>query len=221
MIIVNYTSENYKECLDTMKPTWENFLQVGDKLLLYSDTGKFGEKVFEPSEDFNESCRRKILTIQKVLKENQGENVLYIDTDVMMMSFIPQDVFYKDVVATRMVHRKDKGGEKDINAGVSFWKANERTIKFCERWLEDEKEYQDFKYPEQHAFNELCYRGYDGQEDYSVGNVSERIYNFEHDNPNVFLKWIPIYKPKLVHFKSKRWSDAFIMNRFKKIVSSA
>jgi hypothetical protein len=214
MIICNYTGENYKDCLDLMLPTWK----MADKIVIYSDTNKFGIKMFEPSDDFNESCRRKIQIIKRTLEDYKGHNVLYLDTDVMMMESIGHKVFTHDVVATRMVKRPDRiHGEKDINAGVSFWKANDGTVKFCEQWLEDEKKYQDFKYPEQHAFNELCYKYYDSSDFISIGNISERLYNFEHDNPDLFLKGIEQYKPNLIHFKGRRWGKADIVEKVKNI----
>jgi len=211
MKVITYCSKNYKECLDIMLPTWKKY--CGD-VLVYSDTDEFGIKMFEPSEDFNESCTRKIKVIKKTLEDYKGQNILYIDTDVMMTGFIGDDVFKFDIMATRMVHRDDKGGVKDINGGVSFWKSSQFTINFCDEWLFLDSYFQGkTKYPEQKAFSTLCFKYYDMDFDYSVGNISERIYNLEHDNPEIFLEWIEDYRPKLIHFKTKRWKNKEIVQK--------
>lgn len=201
-VICTYTGANYKECLDITQPTWQ-----ADKIVVYSDTDDFGIKMFEPSEDFNESCRRKIKIIQRTIQEYPGENVLYLDTDVAMTARV-DEVFEKveDIVATRMV-RRERLMPVDVNAGVSFWKANWRTNLFCERWKKLERKNQAHRYPEQNAFNQLCIEGYDGQAEWTVSNVSENIYNFERDKTKEFLEDIKIYKPKLIHLKTKRWQD--------------
>lgn len=216
MIICTWIGKNYKESLDIMFPTWK-----AEKILVYTDTDEFGIKLF-PSEstDFNENCRRKIFAIKRTLIDNPNKDVLYIDSDVMMIKS-PEEVFDNDfdVCATRMVHRTDKAGEKDINAGVSFWKSNDKTIKFCDEWLKLEKQFRDNqKYPEQHAFSNLCYMGYDQLIDVKVINVSERIYNFEHDSLTTFTQWLPIYKPKLVHFKTKRWQNKQVVALVKSMI---
>ena len=207
MIIANYTGKNYKECLDITLPTWQ-----AEKIVVYSDTNDFGIKMFEPSEDFNESCRRKIAIIQRTIQDYPNENILYIDTDVIMRDRV-DEVFEKseDVIATRMV-RRERLMPLDINAGVIFWKSNWKTNLLCERWKKLEKKCQDFKYPEQHAFNELCIQGYDGQAEWTVSNVSENIYNFERDHTKYFIPDLQTYRPKLIHMKTKRWQDKESLN---------
>jgi hypothetical protein len=210
MIICAYCGENYKDCLDITMRTWK-----ADKVVVYSDTDKFGIKMFEPSTDFNESCRRKILIIKRTLEENIGQDVLYLDVDVFMKGYV-SNVFKHnyDITVTRMVRRTRFMPE--INAGVSFWKSSQNTIDFCDKWLELEKKKQKEKYPEQNAFNELAYEGYDEKLKVKVGNVSENIYNFERDNPILFRKEALEYKPKLIHMKGEKWKDrmevAFIRN---------
>jgi hypothetical protein len=213
-MIVTYTGANYKECLDLTLPTWQKYHDV----TVYSDTEDFGIKMFEPSTDFNESCRRKILVIQRALKENP--DIIYLDTDILLFGKIDVQKDY-DIVATRMVHRFDKDGEKDINAGVSFWKSNERTLKFCEEWLKRDLEYRGkFKYPEQHAFSELCYEGYDGLRDVKVGNVSERLYNLEHDNKRTLVEWVKKYRQIAVHLKTQVWRDKELVDNILAIQSN-
>jgi hypothetical protein len=211
MIIVTYTGQNYKACTDITHPTWK-----ADKILIYTDTDDFGEKLFKPSEDFNESCLRKIKVIKKAIEENQGQNILYMDTDVMMVDSI-DEVFEHgfDIVATRMVKRPDRPQYEEVNAGVSFWKATPETLAFCEEWLLLEKQYRPRKtipYPEQRAFNDLLYMHYDKRDGLKIGNVSENIYNFERDDTKQFIDGLNTYKPKLIHLKGKRWQNEFCLN---------
>lgn len=201
-VICTYTGKNYRPCLDITLPTWK-----AEKIVVYSDTDEFGIKMFEPSEDFNESCRRKIAIIQRTIQEHRGENVLYLDTDVAMTDRV-DEVFEKteDIIATRMA-RRERLMPVDVNAGVIFWKAKNWTNLFCERWKRLEKKNQAHRYPEQNAFHQLCLQGYDQQAEWSVSNVSENIYNFERDKTKEFLKDLELYKPKLIHLKTKRWQD--------------
>ena len=185
-----------------MKPTWRGELD------LYKLMGK----------TFDEHCTNKIKAIKQCLIKHKGQNVLYLDTDVMMMRDIDESVFTHDILATRMVHRDDKNGVKDINAGVSFWRANDKTIRFCDEWLELDKQYQGkTKYPEQKAFSDLCYKYFDSLTELKVGNISERIYNLENDNLPMFLIWIKKYKPTLIHFKSKRWENEEVLKEVKSL----
>lgn len=206
MIIVNNTAINYIECLMLMFPTWK---KQGCGFDLYSFNGN----------TFDEHCTNKIEAIKQSLIKHKGQNVLYLDTDVMMMDKISEDVFTQDIMVTRMVHRSDKGGLKDINAGVSFWRANDRTIRFCDEWLALDKQYQGkHRFPEQKAFNDLCYKYFDSCADISIGVLSERLYNFEHDNIKTFFDWIPKYRPKLIHLKSKRWAVEGVVERLKSCI---
>jgi hypothetical protein len=211
MIICNYTGANYKSCLDLTLPTWK-----ADKVIVYSDSDEFGIKMFEPTEDFDESCKRKILAIQRTIKENMGQNILWLDADCAMGDSI-DEVFENpaDVIATRMV-RRDRD-MPTVNAGVSFWKANDKTLQFCEKWLKIETEYRNEGgyCPEQTAFNQLVYEGYDGLAPWTASNVSENIYNFERDDTKQFAQGLKEYNPKIIHLKQKRWQDPFSLDLLK------
>jgi len=213
MIICNYTGKNYKECSNITLPTWQ-----ADKIIIYSDTDEFGIQMFEPSDDFNESCRRKIAIIQRTIQDYPKENILYLDTDVMMRERV-DEVFkqkWEDIVATRMV-RRERLMPLDVNAGIIFWRSNWRTNLFCEHWKRLERKSQAFKYPEQHAFNDLCIDGYDGLKEWTVTNVSENIYNFERDKTKYFSLDLKKYRPKLIHLKTKRWEDEESLNIIKNL----
>jgi hypothetical protein len=215
--IITYCGKNYKKCLDLTLQTWKS-----DKILVFSDTKEFGTQLFQnETSDFNESCRRKIFTIKYCLTNNIHENIVYLDSDILMTDFIGE-IFSNnfDICVTRMVHRSDTGGEKDINAGVSFWRPNQKTIQFCEQWLELEKQFQKTeRFPEQHAFSHLCYKQYDSLCEVRVTNISERIYNFEHDEENKFFEWLTVYKPKIIHLKARRWEKKEIMKKLEKMLN--
>ncbi len=211
MIICSYIGKNYSDCLKLTLPTWK-----ADKILIYSDTDDFGIKMFEPTEDRIESWHRKILIITRTLKENPGENILYLDGDVLMKES-PEEVFKLpfDVIATRMVIRPERPQFQEVNAGVSFWKSNERTIKFCEEWLKLEEELKKdltIPYAEQRAFNTLIYKGYDGLAEWTCSNVSENIYNGERDCDKQFVEMVNKYNPKLIHLKGRKWENKFILD---------
>lgn len=213
-MIINYTAQNYKECLNITLPTWKGEVKI------YSDSDEFGIKEYSPCYDFDDHCVRKIQTIKKAIKDNQGQNLVYLDTDVIMTGSI-NEVFDNpaDLIVTRMVRRPKQAPE--INAGVFFIRANERTLKMCDLWLKTEKEFRGkTKYPEQNALDFIATQGYDGLIDLKVSNVSEKIYNCENDNPTHHLEDIKLYKPKLIHLKTQRWKDEDFINRMNLIIKS-
>jgi hypothetical protein len=216
MIIVAYITETYVECKNLTLPSW------GDNVMIFSDTDKFGMKLFnEQTTDFNENCRRKIIVIKEALKlasQWEDNDVLYLDADVL----VAKPIAYKpmhDLTVTRMIRRLDREYYKEINAGVSFWKANDKTIALCDKWLELEAEYRKdstIPYPEQRALNDLAFQGYDGLLDITVGNVSENLFNFERDDDKQFVNDFAKYKPTLVHLKGKKWQNKFILDFLRK-----
>jgi len=217
MIIVSYITESYKDLLDITVPTW------GKNVMIFSDTDKFGMKLFDTQiDDFNENCRRKIIAIKEALtlaKQWKDKDVLYLDADVLMTRS-PREVFdlNYDLVVTRMIRRADRP-HTEINAGVSFWKASDKTIALCDKWLELETKFREEKYipyPEQSALNDLAIEGYDGLSDISVGNVSENLYNLERDSDDIFIDGIEFYKPALIHLKGKKWQNKFILDYLRK-----
>ena len=197
--IVNNTAPNYQECLDICKPTWKH------EVLQYN---------FD-AQDFNGHCTNKIRAMLDAVKNNWGAHLIYLDTDVFQVKPIKEEIFTHDIITTRMVIRPDRPYYKEVNAGVFFMRANSKTQKFCEEWLELDKEYQKDKsipYPEQRAFNDLCYKYYDSDDELTVGNVSENLYNLEADDTKDWMERIEKYKPYLIHLKNKRWQKEFSMN---------
>jgi hypothetical protein len=193
-MIVNNTAPNYRECLRITQPTWKG------KLALYAFDGN----------TFNEHCTNKIKAIQSAIKQYPNENIVYLDTDVIQTRELPE-IWTHDIIATRMVIRPERPYYKEVNAGVFFMKSNERTARFVEEWFELDKQYQQdptIPYPEQRAFNDLCYKYYDSGE-ISVSNISENLFNFERDDTKEWMKGIEKYNPYLIHMKQSRWKSEF------------
>lgn len=212
MKIINYTSENYKQCLDITSPSW-----TCDKII-YSDTDNFGIKIFEKTEDYDENCKRKILAIQKAVNDYPGENLLFLDTDCYVKN-LPTDVFEKynfDIAVTRMVRRKRV--KKEINSGVIFIRSNDKTKNLCEEWINIHDDYSKKKYmfAEQKALNTLVYDAYDEKIDLQAINLSEEVYNFERDNAEEFLRDIH-ERTKILHLKQKIWYNKDVLNKLKEL----
>lgn len=213
MKIINYTSENYKQCLDITSPSW-----TCDKII-YSDTDNFGIKIFEKKEeDYDENCRRKIFAVKRAIQDYPGENLLFLDTDCYVKN-LPTDVFEKykfDIAVTRMVRRKRV--KKEINSGVVFIRSNERTLKLCDEWLKLCDENLKDKKPcsDQKALNTLVYDAYDEKIDIQAINLSEEVYNFERDNAEQFLRDIH-ERAKILHLKQKIWYNKDVLNKLKEL----
>lgn len=197
--IINNTAPNYLECLNTTKPTWKH------EILQYNFDGN----------TFNQHCSNKIKATLDAVKNNKGCNMVYLDTDVFQVREIPESIFTHDIVATRMVVRPERKQYEEVNAGVFFMKASDRTERFCEEWRELDKIYQldpSIPYPEQRAFNDLLYKYYDSDLDITIGNVSENLWNCERDDTDEWMKAVEKYKPFLIHLKGKRWANKFCMD---------
>lgn len=212
MKIINYTSENYKQCLDITSPSW-----TCDKII-YSDTDNFGIKIFEKTEDYDENCRRKIFAIKRAIQDYPGEDLLFVDTDCYVKK-IPTEVFEKykfDIAVTRMVRRKRV--KKEINSGVIFIRSNERTLKLCDEWLKlcDENINDKKPFPEQKALNTLIYEAYDEKIDIQAINISEEVYNFERDNAEQFIRDIH-ERAKILHLKQKIWYNEKVLLTIKEL----
>lgn len=197
--IINNTAPNYQECLDITKQTWKH------EVLQYNFDGN----------TFNQHCTNKIKATLDAVRKNKGTNLVYLDTDVFQVKEIPESIFTHDIITTRMVVRPERPQYQEVNAGVFFMRANDKTEKFCEEWLELDKIYQqnpNIPYPEQRAFNDLCYKHYDNDDDLTVGNVSENLWNCERDDTTQWMDAVEKYKPYLIHLKGKRWSNKFCMD---------
>lgn len=203
MIIVNYTSESYKPILDLTLPSWS-----GEKII-YSDSDQFGFKFFEKSDDYNQHCERKILTLLDVLKKNPGKDLLWLDTDcfVREMPNVFEDYSF-DIACTRMVRRKVQ--KRHINAGVIFFRANPKTLDFVEKWLNKAIEYRGKPFHEQTAFHSLAYEAYDEILDVKLVNVSEEVYNYERDSAESFLADLHP-RAKILHLKQGLWKNEEIL----------
>ena len=204
--IVNNTANNYADCLAICKPSWKH------EVLQYNFDGQ----------TFNQHCTNKIKAMLDAVRTHKGHNLVYLDTDVFQVKPLREDIFTHDILATRMVVRPDRPQYKEVKAGVFFMRANDKTERFCEEWLELDKIYQQDKnipYPEQRAFNDLCYRYYDSDGDITVGNLSENIYNLEADDTRDWMARIQEYKPILIHLKSKRCQQEFSLNWLKEYLN--
>lgn len=210
-MIITYCSETYEECLKKTSPSW------GENVFIYSDTSKFGYKMFDPVEDMDENLRRKILVIKNALTKFRDRNIVFLDVDIYLKKS-PIKVFENnaDLTVTRMI-RRDRNYDY-INSGVTFWRSSKKMIRFCDKWLEIEELYRkENKWrPEQLALNNLAIKAYDEMMDITVSNVSENIYNFERNSTKEFISDFNKYKPKLIHLKNKMWKNEKIINYLKK-----
>jgi hypothetical protein len=219
MIIVAYCGRNFKDCLEITSQSWgfcKNFV--------FTDTDEFGTRFFDSeTTDFKESCRRRILCLQKVLLENKGEEFLLLDADVMVVCE-PSEVFRHDfdLALTRVVQRR-KSIYDDANIGVVFCRSNERTLDMCERWLALTEEYSSneaLTNPDQTALTDIAMQGYDGVIDLKVTNFSENLYNFERNDIAGWTGGILKYKPKMIHMKNGKWKNKYCVNWLKSYVES-
>jgi hypothetical protein len=215
--IVTYCSSGFLPCLQKSLPTW---LSCGLAVKVFTDDknatmdaiGLPDDDVLvltdDKSDKKRESCTRKILTIQKAIEMRLAERITWLDSDCFVLKDFTKiyTTIQADLLVTRMVIRHRK--INTVNAGVSFWRANEATKNFCHTWLKNATcKYASVNLHEQEAFNDLAYYAFDTGFPCSVAPISERKYNLEHENNETLKKEIFKYEPYIVHLKGGRWKN--------------
>ena len=210
MQIITFCSLNYQKCLDLFVKTWQGAVIVyTDSAKLEVPEGVEKKVITAETQDWNMNTFNKIKAIRQHLQDAKEDSAfLFLDVDCQMRGDVSEvfDEFPNhDVICTRMTSRQKNNA--DVNSGVIFFRVNERVKKLCKDWQALALQYQkdEVKLPEQTAFSNLCYEGFDKLRDLRVAGVSEMVYNSENDRCKDFGQQIEQYKPKIVHFKAGLW----------------
>lgn len=191
-MIISYYTPEYKDCVDLIRKTW------GDSLVVERETlGGWQNNV--------EQKPRFMLEIWDRLPKQ----FVYLDADCYLAGNL--DWIYKqpsDITVTRMVGR---GSHPTINSAVIGFRKNSRTKRFLEDWVEGCSE-GNHRLREQDACHRLAFQAYDGLKEYSVGNVSENLYNCEASNSKDLKEKVKKYNPHVIHFKQQMWQDKNFVN---------
>ena len=217
--IITYCSGNFTDCLAKSLPTW---LKANLAVTVFTDNKAALEAILPPSvglvappeweksKNKRVSCTRKIETIAKSIKLEVADKLTWLDSDCFVLKDFTSiyDRVKADLLVTRMVLRKSRVNYS-VNAGVSFWRVNERTEKFCQEWLKIAEELEPtVNLHEQEAFNKLAYRCFDSFGQCSVAPVSELIFNLEHEQYDELKRLIAKGKAAIVHLKGGRWKQS-------------
>jgi hypothetical protein len=201
--IVTYVSASYVPALLLTARSWRQRSGVSD-IAIYTDQGveippELGRIVpqFAVSGDNAATAwMRKIEVIH--LEQPRSLHLVWLDADVYCTGLL-LDAFARmgtaEIGATRMFD------PKGINAGVMFFQWSPALIEFLLAWttLAKLKQAARSKWFEQEAASELVHEAFHGRKPYYATPLSEQIYNCD--------QLYNTLRPRLIHFKSKRWKD--------------
>jgi len=222
MHILSILTEEYRDLLQLSIPSWLKFNTV-NKIYLYTDFD------WEPPSsrivvindvpknlNWLQICASKPFLMRDLIEtQSQKINFIYLDADCVMFKDV-SEVFETpfDIKAARLHLARSP-----VNAGVFFFRSNERTLKFANDWIKLQEEIRasgrglkPFKNNyEQMAFSQLL------RQANRVVGVSDlpAKYNCEADSKDRLLSLVSTYHPSIVHFKGMTWKDRDFVNSIK------
>lgn len=123
------------------------------------------------------------------------------------------------VAATRAIGRTLRG-RGQANAGVIPFRYGPELRQFFVDWRRYAKDFRGAggkapitnqnMYYEQTAFSHLVLEAFDGRRPYFGAVISEYIWNCEEDSNSRWLANIDKFKPRIIHFKGRRWADKLL-----------
>lgn len=233
--ILTYVSEKFWPCLKMSLPTMAKNCGA-ERVIVYSDSdgapaacGTYGNvkyrKHFERSDDMQTSWDRKILLLQNHFQNSTTRFFIYMDADVFVRDEFKEAFFRMGpavVGATRMFNATDRG-RGEINAGIMFFQHKPELSEYLKEWLMlSEALKKDGKsgiWHEQHAASKLVHDAFQNNKPYLSCPLPEDIYNCEDDRVASWLERIENRKPKLIHFKASRWTDAIVRDKVRAVVN--
>jgi hypothetical protein len=115
--------------------------------------------------------------------------------------------------------------KKSANSGVWFCKNNENVKRFSNDWNNLQIKYRKnnigvikhhSSYSQQ-SFSFILHEEYKNKTYLNVLPISENIYNYEHDDVNIWINDVNKYNPKILHFKGRKWRNKKALKIFEKL----
>jgi hypothetical protein len=216
--IVTYVSKAFVSALLFTLPSWVANAGAA-KIVVYTDhpavfDGAETRYFFEqPSDDPRVSWRRKIDSLADAYARCSTQFFCWLDADVYSVAEF-SEVFERmgtaEIAATRMFNNTSRG-QGAINAGVLFFQRSSRLPQFFQEWAAATDKLSAARWAEQTAASNLIHSAFHGERSYYATPVSENLYNLEDDSNPKWLARIKRYRPKLIHFKDKRWRDSVLV----------
>jgi hypothetical protein len=224
--IFAYCSKNYQDAYDFVIDSWTRLPNM-KKVTLYTDWDfkPNNDKVvvkhmFDESSDWLTGTGRRLNVIKDFseLNKTQEKNVLFMDIDCYIVRDVSEIfTFDFDMGITRL----DNGSSytnKTATAGLWFCKLSPGYYNFINDWFVEAEHLKSKKIGTdnhkisyvQYSFTTIAKRQ---TSRYKVLSIDEKIYNSEHSDLKKWYDLIQKFKPKILHFKGRRFRDASIVSR--------
>lgn len=222
--IFSICTEEYKDALNLVIPYWSQHSNV-DMIYIYTD---FEVHVSDPkvrivpklekTVKWIDAVGLKATALQYFLKSYYVSEFVFLDIDCFLVKDVSEVFSYNfDIAPTRMY------GKKVANSGVWFCKRSKALERFTEEWISLQNHYrklgigiQSHRSPyEQISFSNIVHREHEKNQYLKVHPLDENIYNCESDDTTEWLNKVNLYKPKIIHFKGRRWREPSLLQILK------
>jgi hypothetical protein len=158
--------------------------------------------------------------IQDFSEKNRGtkKNVLFLDIDCFMVRDVKEVFTEKFDIAITRLNSKESYANRTATAGLWFARLNDGYFNFIEEWFKVAKEFKDLgigikKYHisyVQYSFTKVAKAN---TKRYRVLPIDEKVYNSEHTIDTKWLRMIEQYRPKILHYKGRRFRNEKLVDR--------
>lgn len=220
--IFAYCSESYRDAYDFVIKSW---LSSGaEKITIYSDYNyNSGDSriefinMFDKSDDWIVGTGRRLDAIRHYSDKNKGtdKNILFMDIDCLITSPIEHVWDNKDFdIGITRLFNSHQYTSKTATAGLWFARLTPSYYNFIDDWLSlastyknEKKGIEPFRISYvQYSFTDVAMSGIKNNK-YKILSMDERIYNSERSDLVEWYKDIKKYRPKILHFKGRRFRD--------------
>lgn len=228
--IFTICTENYKDAIDFFLPSWLK-LQGLDEIIIYTDFDLVfpSDKVFvknciSKTDDWLNIVGLKATLLDRFISGFKKTNFAFLDIDCLVVSNFSQvfDLNF-DIAVTRLYAPKIHA-----SSGVWFCKASKQVLKFAKEWVDTQNHYLDRKVGirphkssySQRSFSDIIHREHKKSSYLNVLALDVKLYNYEHNSIDVWISEICKYKPKIVHYKGRRWRNRQCVNKMQKEIDA-
>ncbi len=224
--IFAYCSKNYEDAFNFVIDSWIALSSV-TKITIYTDWDlKYdNDKVeiihkFEPSTDWIIGTSRRLEVIKDFSDKNKGaiKNILFLDIDCYIVKDVSEVFDWKFDIAISRLNSKELHANQTATAGLWFARLTPGYYNFINTWFAEARKLKQHKIGliahkisyVQYSFTNVARRS---NVNYNVLPIDENIYNSEHTVSKKWLENIIKYKPKILHYKGRRFRDKQLVHK--------
>lgn len=223
--IFAYCSKNYEDAYKFVIKSWTD-IPTMKKVTLYTDWDfkpdndkVVVKQIFDTeSSDWLVGTGRRIDAIKDFALSNKDtpKNVLFLDMDCYIVRDV-SEIFTLDFdIAISRLYSGTEYSKHTATAGLWFCKLTPGFFNFIDAWFKTAQSFKDNGIGvENHKISYVQYSFTDvartNTKAYKVMPIDEKIYNSEHSDLRLWYAMITKYKPKILHFKGRRFREEQIV----------